>query len=304
MGRTFRMAASAVLLLISGASQAAAQAPAPSVPRSLGFQITHVDTGEPYPSPDGKKILYVSMIEEKYQIFTMNRDGSEPRQITHDGFSHDSPSWSPDGKKIAYVSDRTGHEVIYTINADGTGEERLTPENADSIHPAWSPDGTKVIYCADDDLHPPKKNASEVSLVDVKTKQVATVISGGTNTYPSYSPDGKKVVFRRMIGDMNSEVFVANADGSDAKNVSNHMAFDGWPAWSPDGTKIAFASNRLANYQIWVMNADGTEPSLLANTEGRATEPRWSVDGKMIYFTNCRKVDFGVDCQVMGARTV
>ena len=52
------------------------------------------------------------------------------------------------------------------------------------------------------------------------------------------------------------------------------------------------------------MNADGTEPYLLANTEGRATEPRWSTDGKMIYFTNCKKVDFGVDCQVMAARTV
>jgi Tol biopolymer transport system component len=49
------------------------------------------------------------------------------------------------------------------------------------------------------------------------------------------------------------------------------------------------------------MNADGTGPRLLANTEGRATEPRWAPDGKTIYFTDCRKVDFGVDCQVMAA---
>jgi TolB protein len=275
-----------------------------SLPRGLGFQLSHVDTGEPFPSPDGKKILYVTMIEDKYQIFTMNRDGTEQKQITHDGFNHDSPSWSPDGQKIAYVSDRTGHEIISMINPDGTGEERLTPENADSIHPMWSPDSKKVIYCSDDDMHPPKKNVSEVFLVDVQSKQITTLISGGTNTYPSYSPDGKRIAFRRMIGDMNSEVFVASADGTDQKNVSNHMAFDGWPAWSPDGTKIAFSSNRHANYQIWVMNADGSDPFLLANTEGRATEPRWSTDGKMIYFTNCKKVDFGADCHIMAARTV
>jgi TolB protein len=64
---------------------------------------------------------------------------------------------------------------------------------------------------------------------------------------------------------------------------------------------IAFGSNRNANYQIWIMKADGTEVRLLANTEGRATEPRWAPDGKTVYFTDCKKVDFGVDCQVMAA---
>jgi TolB protein len=137
--------------------------------------------------------------------------------------------------------------------------------------------------------------------VDVKTKQVTTLITGGTNTYPSWSPDGSKIAFRRMIGDMNSEVFVANSDGTDVRNLSNHPAFDGWPAWSPDGKRIAFSSNRNANYQIFIMNADGTDPHLLANTEGRATEPRWSPDGATIYFTVCKKVDFGSDCQIFVA---
>lgn len=267
---------------------------------SLAYQLTHVDIGEPFPSPDGKKLVYLERLEGKYQIFIMNVDGTGSKQITHDS-DHDSPAWSPDGKKIAYVSDKSGHEIIYMMNIDGTGEEALSNESADSIHPMWSPDSRKIIFCTDDDMHPPKKNASEIYVVDVATKKITTLISGGTNTYPSWSPDGKKIAFRRMIGDMNSEVFVANSDGTGVQNLTNHMAFDGWPAWSPDGSQIAFSSNRRANYQIHVMNADGSNVRLVANTEGRATEPRWSIDGKTIFFSNCKKVDYGVDCQIMAA---
>jgi Tol biopolymer transport system component len=104
-----------------------------------------------------------------------------------------------------------------------------------------------------------------------------------------------------MIGEMNSDVFVADADGSNAKNLTNHPAFDGWPAWSPDGTQIAFASNRRSSYQIFAMNADGSQVRLIANTEGRATAPKWSPDGKTILFTNCRNVDHGIDCQILAA---
>ena len=137
--------------------------------------------------------------------------------------------------------------------------------------------------------------------MDIQTKQVATLISGGTNTYPSWSPDGTRIVYRKMIAEINSEVFVAGSDGSGVTNLTNHPAFDGWPSWSPDGTKIAFASNRNSSYQIFTMNPDGTGVQLVANTEGRATKPRWSTDGKMIYFTNCRRVDWGADCQIFVA---
>src|SRR5512140_1186101 len=88
---------------------------------TLAYQLTHVVTGEPFPSPDGKKILFESKVAGNYQLFTMNLDGSGPVQITHDATDHDLPSWSPDGKKIAFVSDRTGHQLIYTMNVDGTG---------------------------------------------------------------------------------------------------------------------------------------------------------------------------------------
>ena len=269
--------------------------------QTLAYQLTHVDQGEPFFSPDGKQIVYETTVAGFQQLFIMNADGSSPMQITHNRVTHDSPAWSPDGKLIAYVSGDGTHEAICVIHPDGSDEQCLTSEQHKYIHPNWSADSAKLIFCSDDDLQPPKKNDADIYSLDVKTRQLTPVITGGINTYPSWSPDGKKIVFRKIIGDMNSEVFVADSDGSNQRNLTNNPAFDGWPSWSPDGSQIVFASNRRANYQIFIMNADGSDVRLVANTEGRATEPRWSPDGKSIYFTNCKKVDFGADCQVVAA---
>jgi TolB protein len=262
---------------------------------TLAYQLTPTDQGEAFPSPDGKKLVFEMTIAGIEQLFTMNVDGSGQTQVTHDNFNHETPAWSSDGKKIAYVSDKDEKEVINLINPDSTGDEQLTDDEHRYIHPNWSADSSKLIYCSDDDLKPPKKNVSDIFSIDVKTRKAVTLITGGTNTYPSWSPDGKKIVFRRMIGEVNSEVFIANSNGSEQRNLTSHPGFDGWPSWSPDGGLIVFASNRNANYQISVMNPDGSGSRLVANTEGRAAEPRWSTDGKMIFFTNCKKVDWSVD---------
>ncbi len=113
---------------------------------TLAYQLTHVDTGEPFPSPEGKKIVFEIMIEGVYQLFVMNPDGSGQVQITHGAANHDTPAWSPDGRKIAYVSDRSRHSVIYTINPDGTGEERVTDDKHEYIHPSWYVDFGRDEY--------------------------------------------------------------------------------------------------------------------------------------------------------------
>jgi TolB protein len=270
-------------------------------PLTIPYQLTHAVNMDPTFSPDGNEFVYIAMIAGKEQLFRMGLDGKNPRQLTADDADHEDPAWSPDGKKIAFVLIKDGREQIHVMNADGSGVEPLTPGAAKTIHPSWAPDSRSLIYCADDDLEPPKKNDAAIYSIDLATRQVTKLIEGGVNTYPVWSPDGKKIAFRRMLGE-NSEVFVANANGTEARNLTNDPAFDGWPAWSPDGSKIAFASNRGRNYEIYIMNADGSPVQKVAATEGRATAPKWSKDGRSIYFTNCFKVDFAFDCQVYAAR--
>jgi TolB protein len=270
-------------------------------PLGLAYQLSHSINADPSFSPEGKRMVFISVIAGREQLFVMNADGSGAVQLTHDDANHEDPAWSPDGKTIAFVLSSNEIERIYLMNADGSGVRPLTPEGIRTIHPSWSPDSRRVAYCTDDDLKPPHKNPAQIYSIEVATGRVVQLIAGGVNTYPVWSPDGTRLAFRRMLGEMNSEVFIAKADGTEARNLTNHPAFDGWPAWSPDGHRIAFASNRNWNYQIFVMNADGRDVRLVANTEGRATAPIWGRDGKTIYFTICRKVDFGSDCEIFAA---
>jgi TolB protein len=117
------------------------------------------------------------------------------------------------------------------------------------------------------------------------------------STYPSYSPDGKRITFRRVTDEpafrwdltasaRNSEVFVMNADGSDPVNISKSAAYDGWPAWSPDGKRIVFSSNRAgpANIgQLYAVDPDGSNLEKLTDGPGAFVQPSWSPDGRRIY---------------------
>ncbi len=267
-------------------------------------QITHDNNSDPSFSPNGRRMVAIATIASVEQLVIMDVDGRNSVRLTSQTLSdHEDPSWSPDGRRIAYVSKADGGEVIHIMDTDGTNDRPLTPSGQRAIHPSWSSDNQTIIYCTDDDLHPPKKNAAEIYAIDLQTKAIHMLIAGGINTYPNYSPDGRRIAFRKMVGETNSEVFVADADGSHEINLTNNPAFDGWPAWSPDERRITFASNREGNHKIYVMNADGSAVRLIADTQGRGTAPQWTKDGKRIFFTVCRRITDAVDCEIFTGKS-
>jgi TolB protein len=294
----------AALLLVIPALGAGATAP------STLTQVTHGLFLDPSISPDGHRMVLLSIVGGKEQIFRAKIDGGNPVQITHDPFDHEDPAWSPVGDKIAYVSMAGGMRVIHIMSLDGSGDEALTPLTQKTIHPNWSADGRSIIYCTDDDLAPPAKNTSTIYAIDLETHLIRPLISGGVNTYGVWSPDKRHIAFRKIIGEintphMNSEIFLSDGNGKHPKNLTHNPAFDGWPAWSPDGKQIAFGSNRGSDektFRIWVMNADGSNARLVADTTGRATAPQWAKDGSRIYFPICKRNASGPDCNIFAAR--
>lgn len=278
-----------------------ASAVAQQGPLAPARQVTHAINDDPSFAPDGARFVYVVVVAGREQLFVRSLDGHEIRQLTADSADHESPAWSPDGQRVAFVSITKTTERIVVMPLVGGAAEMLTPVSERAIHPSWSPDGRRIAYCLDDDLVPPRKNPADIKVIDVATRGRRVLITGGVNTYPVWSPDGARIAFRRMVGETNSEVFVADSNGAHAQNLTNNAAFDGWPAWAPDGRRLAFASNRDGDYQIYVMQADGSGVQLVAHTTGRATAPKWSPDGRTLYFPVCRVVDGGADCEIYSA---
>ena len=94
-----------------------------------------------------------------------------------------------------------------------------------------------------------------------------------------------RIVFTSRRDD-NNEIYVMNADGGNQENLTNHPAYDGYPDWSPDGTKIAFVSSRDGGaIQIHIMDADGKNVIRLTDGPGQKYDPDWSPDGRKIAFS-------------------
>ena len=168
-------------------------------------------------------MIYISVVEGKEQLFVMDADGKNQKQITRETYNHEDPGLVPgrEEDRLRLGQGRPRGHLPHESRRD-SGSSHSPVRSARVIHPSWSPDGTKLAYCTDDDLEPPNKNASDIEVIDLRTRQVTKLITGGVNTYPVWSPDGKSIAFRRILGEMNSEVFVAHADGSEQKNLTNH----------------------------------------------------------------------------------
>lgn len=271
---------------------------AQDAPLTRARQLTAGYIYDLVPSPNSDRAVVIRVLEGREQLFLIGIDGKNERQVTRDDADHEDPAWSPDGKTIAFVLIKDDKKSLALIDPQSGKVELLGPAGQSPIHPSFTPDGKSLLYCTDDDLRPPAKNESEIYVIDLATKARRTLIAGGVNTYPVMSPDARRIAWRKIVGDMNSEVFVANADGSDAKNITNHHAWEGWPAWSPAGSTIAFAGNRNGAWQIFLVAPDGSNLRLLAATEGRGTAPKWAPDGKSIYYTICRSSQERQGCDI------
>ena len=204
-------------------------------------------------------------------------------------------------RPIAFSSNRDYSTSIYAMNADGSGVVQLTNNPPDyrlrDGAAAWSPDGTRIAFWTtrDGDWEVWMMNADGRSLTRL------TNSSGLFDSTPIvWSSDGRKMAFQSFNFTASpSEIYVLNADGSSLVNVTNNAAADGGPVWSPNGSKIAFWTNRDGNDEIYVMNADGSNPVNFTNNPAADRAPAWSPDGQKIAFETDR--DGKVAIYVMNA---
>ncbi len=192
------------------------------------------------------------------------------------------------GDTIAYSSG----ENIYTMNTDGTDITELARGDG----PSWTPDGTKIVFSFG--LGRWLGDITDIYIMDANGANRVNLTRGrhNVNHSPVVSPDGTKIAFT-SYRDGNHEIYVMNADGKNLKNLTLHLDDDTWPAWSPDGRKIAFWSRQVAGEipilsDIFVMDADGANrTNITQNPRASNRTPSWSPDGSKIAYAAVRNVD-------------
>jgi Tol biopolymer transport system component len=186
----------------------------------------------------------------------------------------------------------SGNRDIYIMNPDGTGRTAVSATIADETEAAWSPNYTRVVF------NKTRKGAGAAQLnglwtigwngtgpVRVTTDSADRGASWGkTDRIAFYSTRGNPLATA-------NDIYTINPDGTGLVRLTNTAADDRDPAWSPDGTKIVFASDRSTfsrtgrgHLHLWVMNADGTGLKLLTSGSDSESQPAWSPDGTKIAY--------------------
>ncbi len=234
------------------------------------------DNGRPDWSPDGKKIVFMS-IRSGVGIWVMNEDGSS-QQFLAEGVA---PDWSPDGKKIAFTG---GNSQVWVMNADGSNKQQITNSSSTKIAPSWSPDGTQMVFVMPKNPTSQSDPQPEIGIMNADgTNERILTIADRTNTdgngglcetandanAPSWSPVDNKISFWSGIENQYGQVWVINSDGTGSKQLTedcSHRNSDD-PSWSPDGKKIIFSTGRSGRNELWVMDADGSNEKKISDID-------------------------------------
>jgi TolB protein len=163
-----------------------------------GSDLVQVTQGEapdflPAWSADGTRIAFTRELQGSAEIFVMNADGSDLRQLTHDRTVNDEhPAWSPDGTHIAYTSGTEDHQDLYVMSSDGSQATRLTNGPFWAADPAWAPKGDTIAFICDTD----------VCLIGVEQGSRPTQLIGTRpkESSPRWSADGRAIAFARFPG--------------------------------------------------------------------------------------------------------
>jgi TolB protein len=224
-------------------------------------------------SANGRFIAFCSDRSGAFEIWTMSRDGTHKRPVTHLNGVAISPDYrSPGhGRTLVFTADVGNGDDIYRVNVGGWALYRLTHSPAAEDFPAWSPNGRHIAFVSD------RAGTPQVYVMRTDGTRVTRLTNdpNGVVEGPDWSPDGSKIAF--AAGPVGGEdVFVMNADGSQKTGLTSDPAGDFAPAWSPDGTQIAFLSLRVpGGRNVFVMNADGSNQHSITSPGSMDFAPAW-----------------------------
>jgi Tol biopolymer transport system component/DNA-binding winged helix-turn-helix (wHTH) protein len=233
-------------------------------------------------TPDDK-IVYVSTLSGNQDIWIMNSDGGDQKQLTFDGHSDFDPSVSPDGRYIAFASERSGNTQIWRMDIDGGNPKQLTAGTTADFLPTYSPDGRWVVYTSGD--------TRDLSLWKVPADGgEPSRLTRQTSSWPAISPDGRLIACwhaDERTGSVGLAVVPAGG-GEPAKLFDISPTVNTWAEirWTSDGRALTYIDERDGAGNIWSQSLDGGPPRQLTDFKAdKVFRFDRSRDGKRLVFS-------------------
>ena len=228
------------------------------------YASTHLVDENCPPVPDRAKYgnKYIWPLYPSYDIFVADLNGKITKQLTNTPGYDAEATISPDGKTMLFTSTRDGDIDLYTMNLKSGATKRITSELGYDGGAWFSPDGKKIIWRA-------SRPKTEAEIAEYK-----------------------ELLKENLVAPTKMEVYIANADGSNVKQVSSLGQANWAPAYMPDSKTIIFASNheykRGFPFNLYTMNEDGSNLAKISRDKGFDAFPMFSTDGKKIVFCSNR----------------
>ena len=205
---------------------------------------------------DGSGVLFASDRSGRWQIWEVPAEGGAARRVRTNEATEYQVDESADGRTLAFLSNEKGPESLFLLPRAGGAARLLVRHGANTImgNPDWSPDGTQITFSSN------WRVGHQIYVADAGTgeaRRISPLHRGGCE--PRWSPDGRRVIYvdRGHLGDTSLLTEIDVASGA-RKTIVDWPAFNYDPAYAPDGSEIAFASNITGEYAIYRQRlADG-----------------------------------------------
>ncbi len=246
--------------------------------RAQAFAADIIETLTGNRSLIGSRIAFVATRSGRKEIYVADYDGSNVRQMTHDGNISVAPALSANGRHLAYTGYLKGYADIYTIDLESGRRQRIVKFPGTNSGAAFSPDGSRIACTISRDGNP------ELYVVSASGSGARRLTrTRGVESSPSWSPNGSEIVYS-ADGGGSPRLFRIGADGGSARAISTGYSYNTEPDWSPDGKKIAFNVRDGGVFKIAVIDL-GSGRTRIVSSGGHAKDPVWGPDSRHVLYS-------------------
>jgi TolB protein len=227
-----------------------------------------------------------SLMSKEAEIWMMDFDGKNPKQISHVNAIADYPAISPDGSKIAFSA--IPNQLIYVYSLDPVRDLRFYNQRGASVmaEPSFTPDGKQLVFMSS------VGGCCRIFAANLDGSNLRAISAGASiDSEPKVNPKtGAELVFSSGRSGP-EQLYRMNMDGTDMERLTDGTGEASNPSWHPDGQFLAFAWTRgymSGAFNIFVMNVARHDYQQLTHGEGKNENPSWAPDGKHIVFMSTR----------------